>query len=190
MSQEVSGGGYDGGQEAGTSPVLDSWPTAALKIVLAVTLFAMAAITFVDVIGRYVFSAPVPGTFEIVGLLMSVVTFTGLPLVTRTESHITVDLFDSLIRGRGRKVQRFLILSGSALVMAFVAERLVASAIDEYEADFVTNYFGISRAPLLIVLAMLSAATCLILLVMVWQFVTGREHKEPAASDLPDESAL
>lgn len=140
----------------------------------------MAAVTFVDVIGRYVFSAPIPGTFEIVGLLLGVVTFSALPLVTRDRAHITVDLFDHLIRGRARKVQQFVILVGSAAVMGFFAERLLATAIDEYQADYVTEYFGITRMPLLIALSILCAITCVILLIMIWQYITGRlEVKRP-----------
>ena len=181
---------FDESQEPHTGAVLASWPYTALKIVLAISLFGMAAITFVDVVGRYVFSAPIPGTFEIVGLLMGVVTFTALPLITRTQGHITVDLFDGMIRGRARKVQQFSVLVGSALVMAFFAERLWSSAVDEYRADFVTTYFGISRAPLLIVLSALSAVTFLILLIMLWQYVTGRAEIRPAGIDPADKAAL
>jgi len=179
VGEDVSEYVFDDSQEPRTNAVFASWPYTALKIILAISLFGMAAITFVDVVGRYVFSAPIPGTFEIVGLLMGVVTFTALPLITRTQGHITVDLFDNLIRGRARRVQQFSILAGSALVMAFFAERLWSTAIDEYRSNFVTNYFGISRAPLLIVLSALSAATCAILLIMLWQYVTGRAETRP-----------
>ena len=52
-----------------------NWVFAALKVAAALMIFAMAALTFADVIGRYVFSAPIQGTFELVGLLLGVVTF-------------------------------------------------------------------------------------------------------------------
>ena len=145
-----------------------------LKFALALALFAMAAITFVDVIGRYVFNAPIPGTFEIVGLMLGVVMFTALPLVSRERSHITVDLFDAFIRGRMRRLRQFLVLAGSAAVVGFLAERLIATAIDEYRSDYVTEYFGVTRAPLLIVMALLCVVTCLILVAMMWMDLTGR----------------
>ena len=151
---------------------------------MAVVLFAMAALTFVDVVGRYVFSFPIPGTFESVGLLMGIVTFTALPLVTRARTHITVDLFDSFIKGGVRKVQQFLILLGSAVVMAFFAERLISTAIDEHQADYVTEYFGISRAPLIIALALLCIITCGILLWMIFLYLTGRLEEKPSETDL------
>lgn len=137
-------------------------------------IFAMAALTFADVIGRYVFSAPIQGTFEIVGLLLGVVTFAALPLVSHARAHITVDLFDSFIRGKLRWLQQFSILIGSACIVAFIAERLIAAGIDEAEANFVTEDLGLSRAPLLYSLAGLSIITVIILLIMVWQMATGR----------------
>lgn len=167
-----------------------AWLYGALKATVATVLFAMAAITFVDVIGRYVFNAPIPGTFEIVGLLLGVVTFSALPLVTRDQAHITVDLFDSFIKGGFRKVRQFVILAGSAAVTAFFAERLLATAIDEYRADYVTEYFGITRAPLLIVLSLLCLVTCLILVAMTWRYLTGRlESPPPGGIGPPDAPA-
>jgi TRAP-type C4-dicarboxylate transport system permease small subunit len=155
----------------------DVWLYLVLKFFVATVLFAMAALTFVDVVGRYVFSAPIPGTYETVGLLMGLVTFSALPLVTRAENHITVDLFDSFIRGRFRKVQQFLILVGCATVLGFFAERLIATAIDEHDANYVTEYFGVSRAPLLIFLALLCLLTTLILIMMIWKYLNGTLEK-------------
>jgi TRAP-type C4-dicarboxylate transport system permease small subunit len=153
------------------------WLYLVLKFFVATVLFAMAALTFVDVVGRYVFSAPIPGTYETVGLLMGLVTFSALPLVTRAENHITVDLFDSFIRGRFRKVQQFLILVGCATVLGFFAERLIATAIDEHDANYVTEYFGVSRAPLLIFLGLLCLLTTLILIMMIWKYLNGTLEK-------------
>ena len=143
-------------------------------------IFAMAALTFLDVVGRYVFAAPIQGTFEIVGLLLGVVTFSALPLVTHSRSHITVDLFDSFIRGKFRWVQQFTVLIGSAVVVAFFAERLFSAGLDEAAANYVTEDLGLSRAPLLYGLSGLSAITTIILLVMIWQMATGKlEVRQP-----------
>ncbi len=157
-----------------------NWLFFALKLIAAVMIFAMAALTFLDVIGRYVFAAPIQGTFEIVGLLLGVVTFSALPLITHSRSHITVDLFDSFIRGKFRWVQQFSVLIGSAIVIAFFAERLLAAGIDEAGANFVTEDLGLSRAPLLYGLSGLCVITTIILLVMIWQMATGKlEVKQP-----------
>jgi hypothetical protein len=69
---------------------------------------------------------------------------------------------------------------GSACVIAFLAERLIAAGIDETEAKFVTEDLGLSRAPLLYGLSGLSMITVALLLLMMWQMATGRlEVKQP-----------
>jgi len=164
------------------------WPYRALKTVVAVALFAMAALTFLDVMGRYVFSAPIPGTFENVGLLMGAVVFSALPLITRADEHITVGLFDRYFRGTIRKLRRLVILIGSALVMAFFTERLWFVALDELRTGYVTEYSNFSRAPYLIVLSFLGAVTVLVSLIMVRRSLTGKPpdtDDKPADGDLP-----
>ena len=120
--------------------------------------------TFIDVIGRDAFNAPIPGTFETVGLLLGVVAFAAFPMVTLRERHITVDLFDHFIRGRFRCVRDMIVTLGVAAMAAFMAERLWAAALDEWQNDFVTEYFGVSRAPLLVLLAILCAGTAVAVL--------------------------
>lgn len=152
-----------------------------LMVMVAVFLFAMTALTFVDVIGRYFFNSPIPGTFEIVEYLLGLVTFSALPLISRDRAHVTVDLFDRMIRGRFRKVVDFCILLGSAVVVAFIGERMWQTAWDELAADYVSEYLGITRAPFLWVFAALSAVTALILIMMLVRFVSGKEDRGPGA---------
>lgn len=151
------------GAESGARPA--SRLLRGLGLVVAVLLFAMAALTFVDVVGRDAFNAPIPGTFETVGLLLGIVAFAAFPMVTLSERHITVDLFDHFIRGRFRRVRDVIVMLGTAAMAGFMAERLWAAALDEWQNDFVTEYFGISRAPLLVLLAILCAGTAVAVLV-------------------------
>ena len=147
------------------------WIYRALMVMAAIFMFAMAALTFVDVIGRYFFSAPVPGTFEIVEYLLGLLTFSSLPLVTRDRAHVTVDLFDRFIRGGFRKVTEFCVLLGSVVTVAFIGHRMWSTAWDELAADYVSEYLAISRAPFLLLFSALSAITAAILIMMLWRFV-------------------
>jgi len=128
-------------------------------VAVAVAVFAMAGLTFVDVIGRYFFNAPIPGAFEIVGLILGIAMIGAFPLVTFQERHITVDLFDSFIRGRFRRVRQVSVRLGTAAMAGFMAERLYAAAIDEWVNDFVTENLEITRVPLLLVMAAICALT-------------------------------
>ena len=74
-----------------------------LGIIGAVVLFAMMMLTFTDVLLRYVFNAPLRGAFEVTELMLVVLIFSGLPLVSRNDKHVTTDLIDKFVPTRMRK---------------------------------------------------------------------------------------
>ena len=85
----------------------------------------------------------------------------AFPLVSIRERHITVGLFDGFIRGGTRLFRNFVVRLGTGCMAAFMAERLYAAAVDEWANDFVTENLGISRSPLLIVMAIICGATAI-----------------------------
>ncbi|ASJ70302.1 TRAP transporter small permease [Granulosicoccus antarcticus] len=52
----------------------------------------IALVTFVDVVGREVFSMPIPGGYEIIQILMTIGVFFSLPIVALRRGHVRVDL--------------------------------------------------------------------------------------------------
>ena len=79
-------------------PVLDQFDRVvapALGALAALVLFAMMMLTCVDVIGRYFFSRPIFGGFELTEMMLAAMIFLGLPLVTLRNEHVTVDVLDS-----------------------------------------------------------------------------------------------
>jgi len=90
---------------------------AVLGLAAGAVLFAMMALTFVDVIGRYLFDRSVPGGFEITEIMMAVLIFAGLPLVSRRDEHVTVDLIDHLLPAAVRRAQRLAIELASGLLL-------------------------------------------------------------------------
>ncbi|HXZ53159.1 MAG TPA: TRAP transporter small permease [Burkholderiales bacterium] len=91
---------------------------AVLGLVAGVLLFAMMILTFADVMGRYLFNHSVPGGFEITEILMAMLIFAGLPLVSRREEHVSVDLLDHLMPPAMRRAVRVIMeLAGGALLL-------------------------------------------------------------------------
>lgn len=90
-----------------------------LGYLLAALVFAMMLLTFVDVVGRQGFNAPVPAGFEITEILMGYTVYLGLPLVCARREHITIGLLDHLFKGTVRRVQ------GVVLNLLLVALTLV-----------------------------------------------------------------
>lgn len=88
-----------------------------LSATAAIVMFLMMALTLVDVLGRYLFSAPVTGAFEVTELMLAAVIFLGLPLITAEGGHIAVDILDSRLSPRTKVVQYWMI--GVINVLAF-----------------------------------------------------------------------
>lgn len=87
------------------------WPhllVVLLRIVAGVSLFVMAVLTFVDVVGRY-FHMPVFGAAEMIQYLLALTVFAGMGLACVSGSHIAVDILDPWLRRRVPRAQRALI---------------------------------------------------------------------------------
>ena len=90
---------------------------ALLGVAASSILMVMMLLTFVDVLGRYVFNRPIRGGFEITELLLLVLIFAGLPLVSHADEHITMDFIDRLLGPRARlRLDRAVHVSVAALM--------------------------------------------------------------------------
>jgi TRAP-type C4-dicarboxylate transport system permease small subunit len=83
----------------------------------AAALFAIMALTAVDVVGRKFFAASLPGSLELTELLMVAVIFAGLPLVSLQGEHVVFDTMDRRLPAALLRVQRAVVdgLCGVAL---------------------------------------------------------------------------
>jgi TRAP-type C4-dicarboxylate transport system permease small subunit len=70
---------------------------AVLGIASSVLLLVLMALTFVDVVARYLFSRPIRGAFELTELTLLVLIFAGLPLVSHADEHVTMDFIDRML---------------------------------------------------------------------------------------------
>ena len=140
----------------------------------AFLLFSMMVLTFIDVWGRYIFNAPVPGGFEITELMMATLIFAGLPLVTLNDEHISVDLIDqffprSLLRWRDALVGIL-----CTVMVAVLSHRMWLKAQEQAEYGDMTAALYIPVAPVTYFMAVTSALTCVLLIVLTWAKFTGR----------------
>jgi TRAP-type C4-dicarboxylate transport system permease small subunit len=106
---------------------------ALLGGVAAIILFGMMALTFVDVIMRYVIGQSIRGSFEITELMMVILIFAGLPLVSRKDEHVTVDLVEHTLPTPVRRVLRVIahLVCGVALLgMSWLMWRKGGEVVD------------------------------------------------------------
>jgi TRAP-type C4-dicarboxylate transport system permease small subunit len=100
------------------------------EIASALLLFAMMMLTFADVVGRYVFTAPIFGAAEMVQFLLAMTIFAGLCLVNARDEHITVELFESQLDRLFPVSRRIVVQTFSVGMMAVIAYQLFEFAVN------------------------------------------------------------
>ncbi|MEW5423739.1 TRAP transporter small permease [Amorphus sp. 3PC139-8] len=105
-----------------------------LNVIAGILLFTMMLLTVVDVIGRYIFTAPVPGAFEATEVMLVLIVFVGLPIVTARNEHVSVLLFYD----RTPPFLQAILRMGARVLMAFGLG--VASWLLYHKAVELTSY--------------------------------------------------
>ncbi|WP_425402961.1 TRAP transporter small permease [Hwanghaeella sp.] len=132
--------------------------------IAALLVFGMMVVTVIDVAGRYLFSAPLPGAFEVTEIALAVVIFLGLPLVCFEDGHISVSLITERLRGMARRLQ-----SAGAALIGGVTLALVAWRIYEHGAQLasygdVTIFLRLPKGPIAYLLSALTAVSAVYLI--------------------------
>ena len=140
--------------------------TTVLKVAVTAILLCIAAITFVDVVGRYIFSAPIPGAFEIQEFGMGILIFSGLPLVTAHRGHITVSLVEGVFKSNRvlRRVQVAFFHLVSAGIVGLLTYCLLIQAQNAQRWGTSSAFLQMPNYPVMYFMAVMGAVTCLVLL--------------------------
>lgn len=141
------------------------WLDGALQLLAAALMFLMMMLTFVDVVGRYLLRMPLPGAYELTEIAMGVMIFMGLPLISARDGHIAVNVLDELLP---RWVLRARPCAMDVLVcfcMGALAWVLWGKAVHLAKYGDTTPYLGLPIAPVVYVMAGLSAVTALVMAV-------------------------
>ena len=131
---------------------------------VSIALFFMMALTFADVIMRYLFNSPIVGAIELTEFSMAIVIFLGVVLLTSQEGHVTVDLLDSFIPEKIKSIQKVVINLINLAVMAVISWRLWLKAESAADYGDRTEYLFIPLAPLMQFMSIMTGISGLILL--------------------------
>lgn len=139
---------------------LDRW----LGILSSLPLGLIVALTFLDVFARYLISAPIKGSLEIIQYAMALSIFAALPLVTRHRGHVTVSLIDGLLGTVAMRVKTILCDLISLLALLLMSWRLWIYAGESIEEKQQTIVLALPQGPLVYILAVFAALTSLLVL--------------------------
>ena len=157
-------------------------PERALELLAASLLFAMMVLTFVDVVLRYVFNAPIRGSFEVSETMMAVLIFAGLPMVSRQGEHITIDSLVRLAPPVLRRLSTLIVQLGCAAALVGMAWLLWIKAARFSAAGDVTQTLKLPIGPVVQLMAALTLVTAAIHVVLAWQALRSPVDP-PRASD-------
>lgn len=127
------------------------------EVIAALALAAMAMVTVVDVTGRYLLNAPLPGSYELVGLLLAVTVFAALPLATLRREHVVVDILDHVLPARLIAVQAGATALLAAAALAATAWQLWLRGQRLALDNAATNLLEVPLAPVAFFMAVCTA---------------------------------
>ncbi len=130
----------------------------SLGVGAALLLFSLILVTCVDVVGRYFFSSPLRGAFEITEILLAALVFAALPLTTERQEHIEVDLLNVVLSDRVKKYLTAFAGLFSAALLATLSWRLASHALHAAADGATTNALAIPLAPF----GFLASFSCLV----------------------------
>lgn len=135
---------------------------AVLGVAASAILMGMMLLTFVDVIGRYLFNRPVRGGFEVTELGLLVLIFAGLPLVSHADEHVTMDFIDRMLGARWRVILERAVHVVCAAIFGLGAWLVWLKADRIWEYRDATDVLRIVYGPFVYFMAVMIALTAIV----------------------------
>jgi TRAP-type transport system small permease protein len=155
-----------------------------LETLGATALFAMMAITFFDVAGRYLLHRPLPGSTDLVQVLLLLTAGCTLPAVTWRGEHLCIGLFDGARPTALERARRAMVAIVVAVTFAALAYVLWNYAGDTAQNGDVIGYLRLPVAPFVYALCALCLAAALIGAALVPRALRARPDDVPSTSSL------
>jgi TRAP-type C4-dicarboxylate transport system permease small subunit len=126
----------------------------------AVALFVMMGLTAADVVGRYIFNAPILGVFELTEFMVLILIFSFLAYSQSHKTHVSVDLVINLLP---KRIQVYIELFNHAvclILMALVTWKGIERALELMEVGEASPNLGIPDYPFVFFLVLGCAVLC------------------------------
>jgi len=119
--------------------VVEDWLNLASVFIIMFLMFFATA----EIIGRYIFNAPIPGHVEIVELIMAGIVFLGIAYTERVGGHIRMELFVTrVLKGRAYHIAEVITSGLSLLVYVFIFIYTFKFTLFSYQIGDVTAYIN------------------------------------------------
>lgn len=149
-----------------------------LVFISSLLMAAMVGLTFVDVVGRYVFDRPVSGAQEIISILLGLTIFSALPAVTMRESHITVDFLQNAFSGWVEALRKLLVVLATTAALVLLARVLWIQAGKLAFMEMTTPHLDIPEHLIVYAFFAMAAVAAALTLVPFRAFITRRTRDD------------
>ncbi|MBI4329803.1 MAG: TRAP transporter small permease [Chloroflexi bacterium] len=162
------------------------------NIIASIFLAGIALLMGAEIVARYVFNRPIPGTWEIVGGSMAVLTTIGFAFALTEGSHIRVDI---ALQKLSPEVKHRMLLGAyfvGFLVTAILCWQLVLAA--RYSISIREYTMGLVRVPVYVTRSIFIFSALLFCLAFLQLFIkglmkdTGRKERQPHETDKAGEA--
>lgn len=152
-----------------------------IHILSSIWVFILAIVILVDVFGRVLFLAPLPGTKEILQNSVILVTFLQLPLAIYSGSMLRTTLLTDALPAFAKRILRSLAYAlGFALFAAIgyasFPEAIEAMRLNEYEGEGSLRIYTWPIRFLLVITAAFAAFAYLSMMVADWRGQLGADE--------------
>jgi len=136
-----------------------------LDMVAAVAIFAMMALTCVDVFLRYFFRKPIPGTYEIIALLGAVAVSFAMAHTLAKKGHVAVSLIVQMFPKRLQGIVESFISIFGIILFGLITWQSILYGVDCQRSGEVSMTLQLPFYPIIYGVALGAAVVCLVLIV-------------------------
>jgi len=140
------------------------YPSRLLRDIGGITLFILVIMTAIDVGGRYLFSKPLPATYELTQLMFCLVIFSGMSWLAIQKGHIKINLFLKKLPLNIREILDFITGLLSLIICIIISWQAVEQAITILHDNAKTFIWRIPLFPFEFLIALTMALFAIILL--------------------------
>jgi len=134
------------------------------RVGLAILLLMMF-LTVGDVVGRYFFTLPIPGTFELTNFMLALVVFFSVGYTQIRRGHISIDVIVSRFSPRTQAIIDSITYLFSLGLFSLVTWQSAVHANRLFEGHNVSGILSLPIYPFLIAVAFGSLLFCVVMLV-------------------------
>jgi TRAP-type C4-dicarboxylate transport system permease small subunit len=135
-------------------------------------LFLLMLLTTCDVLLRYLFNAPIDGTFELTEYAMVFIVSLGLAYCAINKGHTAVELVIGKLPEKSQAIINSITYLVSMVFVALITWRLVIYAFSRFESKMTSSVLLIPSFPFIIILTIGCLLFCLALITVVFEYIS------------------